>query len=51
MKEINNGDKCSDARRFKTTDGKLKSIRVWWVPEVKEDIEIPKVEFEEEVPF
>ena len=28
-----------------------KTIRVWWVPEVKEDVEIPKVEFEEEVPF
>ena len=51
IKEINNGDKCSDPRYFKTTDGKQKSIRVWWVPEVREDVEIPKVEFEEEVPF
>ena len=51
IKEINNGDKCSNVRNFKTTEGKFKSIRVWWVPEVREDVEIPKVEFEEEVPF
>ena len=48
---MNMGEKCSDARRFKTTDGKLKSIRVWWIPEVKEEVDIPKVEFEDEVPF
>ena len=51
IKEINHGDKCNEPRNFKTTDGKQKSIRVWWVPEVKEEVEIPKVEFEEEPPF
>jgi len=51
VKEINGGDKCSNVKAFKTTDGKWKSIRVWWVPEVREDVEIPKVEFEEEIPF
>ena len=51
IKEINNGEKCSEVKKFKTTDGKWKSVRVWWVPEVKEEVEIPKVEFEEEPPF
>ena len=51
IKEINHGDKCNEPRNFKTTDGKQKSIRVWWVPEVKEEVEIPNVVFEEEPPF
>ena len=51
IKEMNNGEKCSDGKSFKTTDGKWKTIRVWWIPEVKEEVDIPKVEFEDEVPF
>ena len=48
---MNNGERCNDPRKFKTTDGKWKTIRVWWIPEVKEEVDIPKVEFEDEVPF
>jgi len=51
IKEINLGDKCSDAKSFKTTTGGWKTIRVWWVPDMKEHVEIPDVVIEEEVPF
>jgi hypothetical protein len=38
-------------KNFKTTNGGWKAIRVWWVPDMKEHVDIPNVEIEEEVPF
>jgi hypothetical protein len=33
-------------------DGKWKSIRVWWVPEMKEeDIDLPVKEINNDIPF
>ena len=51
IKEINLGNKCNSVKAFKTTTGGWKSIRVWWVPDMKEHVEIPDVVIEEDVPF
>ena len=51
LKEINN-EESSTVRRFKTSSGKWKSVRVWWIPEVASEVEINEIPIEkEEVPF
>ena len=51
LKEINNGD-SSVVKKFQTSQGKWKSIRVWWIPEFGGDVELKPITIEEEeVPF
>ena len=51
LKEINNGD-SSVVKKFQTSQGKWKSVRVWWIPEFGADVEInPIIIEQEEVPF
>ena len=51
LKEINN-EESSTVRRFKTSSGKWKSVRVWWIPEIVSEVDISEIPIEkEEVPF
>ena len=52
IKEINAGEECHGTKRFKTVRGEWKTIRVWWVPELNTEVNIPDVYVESsEVPF
>ena len=51
LKEINN-EESSIVKKFKTSAGKWKSVRVWWIPEFVSEVEIADVNIEiEEAPF
>ena len=51
LKEINN-EESSTVKKFKTSSGKWKSVRVWWIPEIVSEVEINEIPIEkEEVPF
>jgi len=51
VKEMNDGD-SSGSKKFKTSNGKWKSVRVWWIPEFGSEVEIDPIEIESgEVPF
>ena len=51
LKEINNED-SSIVKKFKTSAGKWKSVRVWWIPEFASEVEVNDLIVEqEEVPF
>ena len=51
IKEINNGD-SSIVKGFQTSQGKWKSMRVWWIPEFGSEIEVKPIDIkEEEIPF
>ena len=51
VKEMNDGDSCG-SKKFKTSNGKWKSVRVWWIPEFGSEVEIDPIEIESgEVPF
>ena len=51
LKEINNGD-SSLVKKFQNSQGKWKSVRVWWIPEFGGEIEIKPITIEtDEVPF
>lgn len=51
LKEINNGD-SSLVKKFQNSQGKWKSVRVWWIPEFGGEVEIKPITIEEEeVPF
>ena len=51
LKEVNNGD-SSVVKKFQTSQGKWKNIRVWWIPEFGADVELKPITIdEEEVPF
>ena len=51
LKEINNGD-SSVVKRFKTSTGNSKTIRVWSIPEFASEIEIESIKIEaSEAPF
>lgn len=52
IKELNSGDESSGSKRFKTTRGDTKVIRVWWVPDFMGEVDVPDVRIEKtEVPF
>jgi len=52
IKEMNEGDDSHGVKRFKTSSGKWKSVRVWWVPEFAAEVETPDVVIQKsEVPF
>jgi hypothetical protein len=51
LKEINN-EESSIVKKFKTSAGKWKSVRVWWIPEFVSEVEVNDLIVEqEEVPF
>jgi hypothetical protein len=51
LKELNNGD-SSSVKTFKTSSGKWKSVRVWWIPEFASEVEVTNIKIESgEVPF
>ena len=51
LKEINNGD-SSLVKKFQNSQGKWKSVRVWWIPEFGAEVEIKPITIEtDEVPF
>ena len=47
LKEINNGD-SSLVKKFQNSQGKWKSVRVWWIPEFGGEVELNPVAIEEE---
>ena len=52
IKELNKDQEANGLKKFKTSKGEWKSVRVWWVPEFKHEVAIPDVEIEKtEVPF
>ena len=52
LEEMNNEQKCNGFFKFKKDDGTWKNIRVWWIPEVKqEEIELPVEDKTYEAPF
>jgi hypothetical protein len=52
LKELNSDGAANAHKKFKTTKGEWKNFRVWWVPEFKEEVEVPSIEIrEQEVPF
>ncbi len=52
IKELNNDADSHGVKRFKTSSGTWKSVRVWWVPEFASEVVAPDVEVEStEVPF
>lgn len=51
IKEINSGD-SSVVKRFQTSQGKTKTIRVWWIPEFGGEVQMKPIELQqEEAPF
>ena len=49
--QINN-EESSIVKKFKTSAGKWKSVRVWWIPEFVSEVEVSSIEVETgEVPF
>ena len=52
IKEMNGGQEATDFKNFRTSKGEWKTIRVWWIPEFTQEVEVPDVEIEKtEVPF
>jgi len=52
LKEMNGGQEANGAKSFKTSKEKWKTIRVWWIPEFTQEVDVPDVEIEKtEVPF
>ena len=50
-KKINN-EESSIVKKFKTSAGKWKTVRVWWIPEFASEVEVNDIIVEqEEVPF
>ena len=51
IKETNNGD-SSSVKKFKTSSGTWKSVRVWSIPEFSSEVDIDNIVVEsEEAPF
>lgn len=52
LKELNSGGAANGQRRFKTTKGDSKPLRVWWVPAFNQEVQVPGIEVQgDEVPF
>jgi len=52
LKKLNGGEDCHGQERYKNSDGKWCTTRIWWVPEfVEEEVELPIEEIETHVPF
>lgn len=51
LKELNNNATANGHKRFSTTTGDTKQMRVWWVPAFNTEVQVPSIEVESEVPF
>jgi hypothetical protein len=52
LKRVNGGEKVNGEHRYKKSDGSWGKVRVWWVPEMKEEeIELPVEEINNDIPF
>ena len=52
LKEMNGDQEANGQKRFRTSKGEWKTIRVWWIPEFTQEVDVPDVEIEKtEVPF
>ena len=52
LKELNAGGSANGLKRFKTTKGDSKPLRVWWVPAFNREVQVPSIEVQgDEVPF
>jgi hypothetical protein len=52
LKELNAGGSANGLKRFKTTKGDSKPLRVWWVPAFNQEVQVPRIEVQgDEVPF
>jgi hypothetical protein len=52
LKELNGESEAHGVKRFRTTKGDSKQIRVWWVPEYSSNVDMPEVHVpSSEVPF
>ena len=49
---MNGGQEANGGKNFRTSKGEWKTIRVWWIPEFTQEVDVPDVEIEKtEVPF
>jgi hypothetical protein len=51
LKELNGSNVANGKKRFETTSGTRKEMRVWWVPSFSSEVRVPGIEIESEVPF
>ena len=52
LKELNSGGAANGKRRFNTTKGESKQLRVWWVPAFNSEVLVPAIVVQDsEVPF
>jgi hypothetical protein len=52
LKELNGDGTANGLKRFKTTKGDSKPLRVWWVPMFNREVEVPRIEVQGDgVPF
>jgi len=52
LKELNKDGVANGQRRFKTTKGDSKPLRVWWVPAFNREVQVPRINVEGDgVPF
>ena len=51
LKELNDNGTANGHKRFNTTKGQSKQMRVWWVPMFNTEVQVPSIELESEVPF
>jgi hypothetical protein len=52
IKRLNGQQSFNGTQRYKKADGSWGSLRVWWVPEMKEEeIELPVEEINNDIPF
>ena len=52
LKELNSGGAANGKRRFNTTKGESKQLRVWWVPAFNSEVLVSAIKVQgDEVPF
>ena len=51
IKNMNSGTDCYGHQAIRKEDGKLSTIRVWWVPSFENETELQNVEIENDIPF
>ena len=51
LKELNDNGTANGQKRFNTTKGDTKPLRVWWVPAFNAEVQVPSIELDSEVPF
>ena len=51
IKNMNSGTDCYGHQAIRKEDGKLSTIRVWWVPAFENETALQNVEIENDIPF